>query len=398
MQQKLLNFLLVFFIVLLGLNMFLPSPTKNQTPVSGVFLKLGSQEYVSPNIPDLTVHNASSGAIAFNTCKDFKILKDYREISNLPAAFCRDIRIDAGSQTGISLVSVAPLFSAPGNFGYRLVVGKEEATASSVQSEPGSFRTFFFQAFYAPVYNLFVFLVALVPGHAFGWAVIMVTLVIRFLLLIPQHHVLVNSRKMQAIQPKIKALQEKLKGDQAKLGIELLELYKKEKVNPLGSCLPLMIQMPILIVLYWVIQDINNPASTYYLYEFQKDFNVSVIQTVFYGIDLLHVGGIVGAILAVVVGALQWVQIKFSLPKVEEKAPKKFEKKEDGSLEPEISAMPDPAMMNAMMLWMMPLMMAFTTYYLPAGVGIYWFVGTVFMIIQQLVVNTLHPNDKKAAE
>lgn len=62
-----------------------------------------------------------------------------------------------------------------------------------------------------------------------------------------------SQKKLQKIQPKIKAIQEEYKEDKALLGQKIIELYKKEGVNPMGSCLPLLIQMPILIGLYWVV-------------------------------------------------------------------------------------------------------------------------------------------------
>lgn len=82
-----------------------------------------------------------------------------------------------------------------------------------------------------------------------------------------------SQKKLQIIQPKIKELQTKYKDDQAKLGMEMLELYKKEGVNPMGSCLPLIIQMPILIGLYWVISGITDASNFYHLYSFFSDFN-----------------------------------------------------------------------------------------------------------------------------
>ena len=101
---------------------------------------------------------------------------------------------------------------------------------------------------------------------------------------------LVSQKKLQAIQPKIAELQEQHKGDQAKIGMELMNLYKSEGVNPLGSCLPLMIQMPILIVLYWVISGITDPSSSYYLYSWFSNFDIHSISTAFLGLDLLAKG------------------------------------------------------------------------------------------------------------
>ncbi len=140
-------------------------------------------------------------------------------------------------------------------------------------SEPGTLRSLLTTVVYNPIYNLFVALLIFLPGHSLGWAIVIITLIVRFILLVPQHHMLQSQKKLQVIQPKIKELQTKYKGDQAKLGMEMLELYKKEGVNPMGSCLPLIIQMPILIGLYWVISGISDPSNFYHLYSLFTAFD-----------------------------------------------------------------------------------------------------------------------------
>lgn len=80
--------------------------------------------------------------------------------------------------------------------------------------------------------------------------------------------------------------------------MKMLELYKEEKVNPLGSIIPLLIQMPILIGLYWVISQINDPSNFYHLYSFFQDFNPRDIVTEFYGLHLAQVGGAIGLVFA----------------------------------------------------------------------------------------------------
>jgi YidC/Oxa1 family membrane protein insertase len=71
--------------------------------------------------------------------------------------------------------------------------------------------------FYEPIYNFFVALLAYIPGHQLGWAIIIITLVIRAILVYPQHRMLVSQKKLQIIQPKIKEIQAKYKDDTAKL-------------------------------------------------------------------------------------------------------------------------------------------------------------------------------------
>jgi YidC/Oxa1 family membrane protein insertase len=150
----------------------------------------------------------------------------------------------------------------------------------------GTIGKLFVYFFYAPMYNLMVFLLYFF-GNSLGWAIISITIIIRILLLYPQHSMLVSQKKLQAIQPKIKEIQEKYKGDSQKLGIELMNLYKTEKVNPVGSCGPLLIQLPILLVIYNVIISIGDISNSYYLYSFFSHFQVSQIVTNFYGVNLL---------------------------------------------------------------------------------------------------------------
>jgi membrane protein insertase Oxa1/YidC/SpoIIIJ len=103
-----------------------------------------------------------------------------------------------------------------------------ERSVSIDVSTPGAFRSALSGVFYEPIYNLFVALITVLPGHSLGWAIVIITLIIRLVLLAPQHHMLMSQKKLQVIQPKIKALQKEYKDDQAKLGMEMLELYKKE--------------------------------------------------------------------------------------------------------------------------------------------------------------------------
>lgn len=94
--------------------------------------------------------------------------------------------------------------------------------------EPGIIRSTLSTLIYQPIYNFFVALIEYLPGHSLGWAIIIITLIIRLILLVPQHHMLESQKKLQILQPKIKKLQEEHKDDQATLGMKMLELYKKE--------------------------------------------------------------------------------------------------------------------------------------------------------------------------
>lgn len=84
-------------------------------------------------------------------------------------------------------------------------------------STPGTFRKALTDIVYRPIYNAFVGLITYLPGHSLGWAIIIITLIIRLILLVPQHHMLSSQKKLQVLQPKIKEIQKKYKDDQAKL-------------------------------------------------------------------------------------------------------------------------------------------------------------------------------------
>lgn len=394
MNTRLLNFLLIFLITLIGLNWILPKPA--QTPPSGnEVMLLVKTSYVSPDIPVIEVQNTTATGIIIDTCRDFAIKKDHNLLTNPPKEFCQMLTIKSGAKEKLNISPLYKLFQSPGKYEFTLSVNGKISYADTTGEVPGFFRSLFRNVFYAPIFNLFAFLISAIPGYSFGLAIILVTITIRILLLVPQHHILANSKKMQAIQPKIKELQEKYKGDQAKIGMELMNLYKAEQVNPLGSCLPLLIQMPLLIVLYWVVLGITDFSNYYYLYPILQNFDIAKIDTVFFGIHLLSIGGITGAVLALAVGGAQWFQIKLSLPKEDdleklEKLEKKIIEKKDGKYtEAEPSFMPDPSVMNKFMLYGMPIMIASSTYFFPAGVGIYWLIGTLFMLMQQLVVNKM---------
>lgn len=201
---------------------------------------------------------------------------------------------------------------------------------------------------------------------------------------------MVSQRKLQLIQPKIKEVQEKHKGNPQLLGMELMKLYKEENVNPMGSCGMLLIQMPILIVIYQVIISIQDHANMFYLYDFIGKYDVALINTNFYGFDLLGIGGLNGFILAIAVWILQYIQVKLSLSYNQSDIKKSgvvLEKKKDAT--DYQSFMPDPDMLNKFMLYGLPVMIAIFTYTFFAWVGIYWWVGTLFMIVQQYIVNKI---------
>jgi membrane protein insertase Oxa1/YidC/SpoIIIJ len=93
----------------------------------------------------------------------------------------------------------------------------------------------------------------------------------------------------------------------------------------MGSCLPLLIQMPILIGLYWVISGISDASNFYHLYSFFSSFQPSQIATNFYGINLLQIGGKTAILFAIALAAIQYIQARLSF--TYQPPPEKKEKK-----------------------------------------------------------------------
>jgi YidC/Oxa1 family membrane protein insertase len=100
---------------------------------------------------------------------------------------------------------------------------------------------------------ILAFFYSLIPSY--GLAIILLTLTTRIVLLPLSIKQTRSMREMQVIQPQVKALQKKFKGDRQKLNEEMMKLYKEHGVNPLGGCLPLVLQLPVLFGLFYVIRE-----------------------------------------------------------------------------------------------------------------------------------------------
>lgn len=119
---------------------------------------------------------------------------------------------------------------------------------------------------YAPLLNILVLLYVYIPGQDLGLAIIAITLLVRAVLHPSYRTTLKAQRDMQRIQPYIEKIKIELKDDPKRQSEEMMKLYKEHKVNPLGSCLPLIIQLPIVLALYRVFIAGLDTKSLAYLY------------------------------------------------------------------------------------------------------------------------------------
>lgn len=232
---------------------------------------------------------------------------------------------------------------------------------------------------YQPIFNALIYLISVIPGYNLGLAIILLTIILRLILFIPAQRGLESQRKMQEIQPRIKKLQEKYKNQQEKLAQETFALYKEYKVNPFGSCLPMLFQLPVLIALFYVIKTGLNPDHIHLLYQPLQGFDLTLVNTNFFGLLNLIERNVF--VLPLIVAGLQFIQMKLAMAKKQSKqAPKK---KKDGTL----AKGQEMETATQMMTYVMPVMLALFTASVPSGVGLYWGTSTMFGIGQQLYVN-----------
>lgn len=172
--------------------------------------------------------------------------------------------------------------------------------------------TFFNAAFYNPIYNALVALVALIPGGDVGVAVIIITIVIRLILLPFSLSAARTQRAMKVLEPKIKDLKERHKGNKEKEALETLALYREAQVNPFASILTVFIQIPVLLALYWVFY--YEPFSTISSINTARLYAFTPIP---HSVSLLFLGIISVAgksmVLAVIAGVTQYIQAHMAL-------------------------------------------------------------------------------------
>ena len=189
-----------------------------------------------------------------------------------------------------------------------------------------------------------------------GWAIIILTTLIRFILFPSFIKQFQSMDKMKKIQPKLKEIQDKYKDKPDELNRRTMELYQKEKVNPFSSCLPMLIQIPIFMAFYSLL---TNPKLEV-VQLMQSSHNL------FLGfVSLTSKGGIVGIVLAVISGATTFLQTKMTSP----------------------SANTGADQMQSSFLYIMPIFFAYITYTVNAGIAVYWITNNLVGIIQQYIVN-----------
>ncbi len=222
--------------------------------------------------------------------------------------------------------------------------------------------------FYTPLYNGLIFLIGILPGHSVGVAVILFTLFIKLLLSPLSHKAAKFQLEMKSHEKELNRIKEQYKEDKQAQGKAVLDFYREKKINPFAAILPLFIQIPIVISLYYVFARAGLPAvNSELLYGFMS---VPTPDMHFFGMNMLEKS----LLLAVLAAVAQFLQAHFAMPP----APEKTDTPSIGN---------DLARgMHLQMKYFLPVFMGFICYAASGAVALYFITSSLFAIAQETVV------------
>lgn len=220
-----------------------------------------------------------------------------------------------------------------------------------------------------PLLNLLVGVINFLPGNDFGLAIIIVTLLSRILFYPLSYKALKSQKALAKLQPKLKEIQNKHKNNREDQSKAIMELYKENKINPFSGCIPILIQLPLLIGLYKVFLSDLSPDGIQGLYSFVSA--PEHINTTFLGVLNLTQPSL---ILAICAGLAQFLLSKSTFAK----------KKQIGIT----SGTKDfQNIFGKQMMYVFPFITVFIARTFPAGLALYWLVTTLFSFGQQYIIN-----------
>ena len=191
----------------------------------------------------------------------------------------------------------------------------------------------------------------------YGIAIILVTVLQKIAFHPLTHKSMKSMQAMQAVQPKVQAIQERYKNNPQKKQEEMMALYRKHGVNPMGGCLPMLAQIPIFIALYNALSASVEMWQAHFLWIRDLTQPDSLFTATLWGGHAISAN-----LLALLMGVSMWVQQKMS------------------------PTTGDPRQAQ-MMLWMMPIIFTFMFWSFPSGLVLYWLVNNILQIGQQWLIN-----------
>jgi YidC/Oxa1 family membrane protein insertase len=243
----------------------------------------------------------------------------------------------------------------------------------------------------------------------YALSIILFTLITKFLLYPLNLKQLKSGEELKKVKPKYDEIMKKYKNDKVKQGEEITKLYAEHKINPLGGCLPLLIQLPLILAMFTIVrqpltyivqtpkeeikiytqqilgkEQVNDQEMSMYEIEIANKNNI--IDMRFLGLNLGHVPSDVFSNdenkkanpLSLLIPILAVILSVYQIKQMQNTSNMTDEQKE----------------MNKSMNLMMPLLSGFISYTMPLALGVYWLLGSVFQIIQQSIIsNKINNND-----
>ena len=189
-----------------------------------------------------------------------------------------------------------------------------------------------------PIFWLLDFIHSVIGN--WGWSIVVLTIIIKLIFFPLSAASYKSMARMRAVSPKLQALKEQYGDDRQKMSQAMMELYKKEKINPLGGCLPILVQMPVFLALYWVLlESVEMRQAPWILWI----TDLSITDPYF--------------ILPIIMGVTMFIQQQLN------------------------PTPPDP--MQARVMKLLPIIFTFFFLWFPAGLVLYWVVNNILSIAQQ---------------
>ncbi len=242
------------------------------------------------------------------------------------------------------------------------------------------FWTIIYQVIYQPLVNILIVLYNNISLGDLGFAVIVLTIMIKLLLYPLGLKAARSQKEMEGIQPEIKKIQEKYKDDKETQSKKIMEFYKEKKVNPFSGFTTLFIQLPILISLFQIFRRLTDEeldgSQMEHLYSFVSE--PETVNYMFLGlVDLSQ--PFLG--FAVVAAIGQYAQMKITMAKQQSKKEEKEEKEKKKGKEEDLGEA-----MKSQMIYFLPGFTFIILLTLPSVIGLYWIITVIFAIFQQHII------------
>ena len=227
---------------------------------------------------------------------------------------------------------------------------------------------------YQPLYNILTYFIGTLPNHSVGFSIILLTVIVRVSLFPLTGKSIRAQQAMKALEPELKQIKEKHKDDKQLQAKKTMELYQEKGVTPFSGCLPLFIQIPIIIGLYIVFKDFVDidPSILYSFITHPDNYEMHFLL-----FDLASKS----AVLAALAGITQYFQTDISLARAKTQETPKKDNTGGPSFQEDLAKS-----MQVQMRYVLPVLISYIAFNTSAAVALYWTTSNILSIIQELII------------